>query len=148
MGVNTLLVGLLDRMFSFYPIGVGFVGMLPLRTSGFPLVSVLYGVFLGVMLLLVLRKHLCTNCYYYGKRCSTGWGKLSSLMFEKGSGDYGFGVKLAGVTWVLTTLIPIVGILATLILSFSVFRVGILMVFLFLTTINYFFIEKHVLNVR
>src|SRR5450759_3893107 len=45
-------------------------------------------VFLAVALLLVfvvLRKLVCTNCYYYDKWCATGWGKLSALMFKKGN---------------------------------------------------------------
>ena len=89
--------------------GIGFLGMFSLQIYGFPIVSIAYASFLVIMLLFVLRKHLCTNCYYYGKLCSTGWGKLA-LMFKKNSGNYEFGVKLAGITWMLATLIPIIGI--------------------------------------
>ncbi|MGC9058390.1 MAG: hypothetical protein ACP5IJ_00990 [Candidatus Nanoarchaeia archaeon] len=32
-------------------------------------------------------------------------------MFNKNSGNYQVGVKLAGITWMLATLIPIIGIL-------------------------------------
>ncbi len=95
---------------------VGYFVMSPLKISGFPLVSVTYVLFLYVMLVFVLRKHLCTHCYYYGKWCSTGWGKLSSLLFKEKSGDYELGVKLAGITWGIGTLLPIVlGILAIVI---------------------------------
>ncbi len=31
-----------------------------------------------------LIKNHCTNCYYYGKRCAFGQGKLSALFFKKG----------------------------------------------------------------
>jgi len=117
--------------------GIGFMGMLPLRIYGFPIISVLYALFLIIMLLLVLRKHLCTHCYYYGKLCSTGWGKLSVLMFGKNSGNYQLGVKLAGVTWILATAIPIVGIILALILEYSPSNLTFLILFILLTPVNF-----------
>ncbi len=63
---------LLQNIFYVVYFGIAFCGMLPAKAEGFPFVSVLYAVFLLVMLIFVMRKHLCTNCYYYGKRCGTG----------------------------------------------------------------------------
>lgn len=80
----------------------------PVRISGFPFLSVIYALFLITMLVFVLRKHLCTNCYYYGKWCSTGWGKLAALFFKKGSGNYNLGVKLAGFTWEIGVGLPLI----------------------------------------
>jgi len=111
--------------------------MLPLRIYGFPIISVLYALFLIIMLLFVLGKHLCTHCYYYGKLCSTGWGKLSALMFGKNSGNYQLGVKLAGVTWILVTAIPIVGIILALILEYSPSNLTFLILFILLTPVNF-----------
>ena len=71
-------------------------------------------IFLAVALLLVfvvLRKLVCTNCYYYGKWYATGWGKLSALMFKKGNMETfndSVGVKLAPVIYGLLTLVPLV----------------------------------------
>jgi hypothetical protein len=65
-----------QNIFLLVYFGIGFIGMLPLRIHGFPILSILYAFFLATMLLFVLRKHLCTHCYYYGKRCNTGWGEL------------------------------------------------------------------------
>ena len=76
----------------------GFLGMLPLTINGLPIVSIVYVLFAVIMLIFVLRKHLCTNCYYYGKWCHSGWGKLASLMFKKNSGSWKFGIKLARFT--------------------------------------------------
>jgi len=117
--------------------GIGFMGMLPLRIHGFPIISVLYALFLIIMLLLVLRKHLCAHCYYYGKLCSTGWGKLSVLMFGENSGNYQLGVKLAGVTWILVTAIPIVGIILALVLEYSPSNLTFLILFILLTPVNF-----------
>ncbi len=117
--------------------GIGLIGMLPLQILGFPIISALYALFLILMLLFVLRKHLCTHCYYYGKLCSTGWGKLSALMFKKKSGNYQLGVKLAGITWILATTIPIVGIILALFLDYSSSNLIFLILFILLSPVNF-----------
>ena len=121
---------------------LGIVGMWNLKLMKIPVISILYALFLIIMLIFVLRKHLCTNCYYYGKRCNTGWGKLAKMMFEKDSGHYKLGVKLAGITWGLATLIPIIGIITVLIFKFELYLLAILFLFILLTPIN-FTIHKH-----
>jgi hypothetical protein len=85
-----------QNLFFILYFGIGFLGMLSLQIASFPIVSFAYGLFLVLMLVFVLRKHLCTNCYYYGKMCSTGWGLLFALLFKKGSGNYMLGTRLAG----------------------------------------------------
>jgi len=73
-----------------------------------PIVAGVYLAFAVVMVFIVLRKLVCTNCYYYGKWCPIGWGKLSALFFRKGSIEKfstGIGVKLAPLTYGLLTLI-------------------------------------------
>jgi len=39
-----------------------------------------------------------------------GWGKLSSYVFKEKSGNYELGMKLAGLTWGLLTIVPIIAI--------------------------------------
>jgi len=56
-----------QNLFFLIYFGIGFAGMIQLKIRGIPAVSLLYAIFLLVMLVFVLRKHLCTNCYYYGK---------------------------------------------------------------------------------
>ena len=90
--------------------GFAAYGMSALRFAGLPIISILYLLFAIVMLGFVLRKHLCTHCYYYSKLCSTGWGKLSSRLFKEKSGNYELGMKLAGLTWGLLMIIPILAI--------------------------------------
>ena len=117
---------------------VAFAGMYALQIYGFPIVSVIYILFVVAMLLFVLRKHLCTNCYYYDKWCNNGWGKLSSLFFKKASGNYELGGKLAGPTWMLITIVPVIGMIAALALNwFSALTLALLVVFLVLTGINF-----------
>jgi len=87
--------------------GLAAYGMSALRFDGLPIISILYLLFAVIMLGFVLRKHLCTHCYYYNKLCGTGWGKLSSYLFKEKSGNYKLGMKLASLTWGLLTIIPI-----------------------------------------
>ncbi|RLI55425.1 MAG: hypothetical protein DRO93_11945 [Candidatus Thorarchaeota archaeon] len=126
-----------QNLFFLIYFGIGFIGLLPLKLFNIPIISLLYAIFLIVMLLFVLRKHLCTNCYYYGKRCSTGWGKLSSLMFKERSGNYESGIKLAGITWGLATLMPVIGIIISLILNFTIYELGLILLFISLTPVNF-----------
>ena len=68
--------------------GFAAYGMSALRFAGLPIISIIYLLFAIIMLGLILRKHLCTHCYYYNKLCGTGWGKLSSCLFKEKSGNY------------------------------------------------------------
>ncbi|OFV68046.1 MAG: conserved hypothetical protein, membrane [Candidatus Syntrophoarchaeum caldarius] len=90
--------------------GFAAYGMSALRFVGLPIISIIYLLFAFLMLGFVLRKHLCTHCYYYGKFCGTGWGKLSSCLFKEKSGNYELGMKMAGLTWGLLTIVPIIAI--------------------------------------
>jgi len=69
----------------------------------------LYVVFNFVMLVFVLRKHLCTNCDSFGEWCHCGWGKLAKFLgYKKNSGNKTIGGILAIVTWVVIMGLPII----------------------------------------
>jgi len=69
----------------------------------------LYIAFSFVMLVFVLRKHLCTNCDYFGKWCHCGWGKLSSFLhYKKNSGNKTLGGIMAMITWGIIMGLPII----------------------------------------
>ena len=42
--------------------------------------ALLYTITFFVMIYFVLRKVVCSNCYYYDGWCALGWGKLSIKM--------------------------------------------------------------------
>jgi hypothetical protein len=44
---------------------------------------VLYLLFIGTLEFLLIQGH-CVNCYYYGKTCAFGKGRISSIFFRKG----------------------------------------------------------------
>ncbi len=69
----------------------------------------------------VLRKS-CRNCYYYGKTCGLGKGRLCALLFARGDPQRFVDRK---VTWtdmvpdLLVVLLPLAGGIVSLILRFS-----------------------------
>jgi len=70
------------------------------------ILGIFYLLFALIMVGLVLRKYLCTNCYYYDKLCWLGWGKLSSFLYKRNSGNYKIGIILVYITWGMLFVIP------------------------------------------
>ena len=50
---------------------------------------------LVIVVQVLLKKHNCSGCYYYGKACHLGWGKLASWMYKQDSGNLQTGVRLS-----------------------------------------------------
>jgi len=101
-----------------------------------PLIAGIYLAFAVLMVFIVLRKLVCTNCYYYGKWCSIGWGKLSALFFKKGSIEKfstSAGVKLAPFTYGLLTLIPLVLIIISIYLEFTAVKLAVLVLLILIS---------------
>ena len=76
-----------------------------------PYIGLAYLIVAMSMVTVVMRKLVCTNCWYYGKWCSTGWGKLASLMFSKGDESKfrtSIGVRMAPAVYGLLALVPLV----------------------------------------
>lgn len=94
-----------------------------------PIVAWIYLPFAVVMVFGVLRWLVCTKCYYYGKWCPIGWGKLAALLFRKGNmEDFGksIGVKLAPMTYGLLTLVPLVCVVVSMTQDFAIPKVIVL----------------------
>lgn len=82
-----------------------------------------------LMVFVVLRRLVCVNCYYYGKRCPIGWGRLTALMFKQGSMDRfatSIGVKLAPMTYGVLSLIPIGFVIAAMVQGFEIAQAVVL----------------------
>lgn len=101
-----------------------------------PIIAWVYLVFAIVMVFIVLRWLVCTKCYYYGKWCPIGWGKLSALLFKRGNiedFDKSIGVRLAPMTYGLLTLVPLVCIVVSMIQDFAIPKVIVLVALLLLS---------------
>ncbi len=89
-------------------------------------------VFLYLLFILLLEfrllKHSCKYCYYYGKYCAFGKGKLCALFFKKG--DPGIFIQRK-ITWkslvpdFLVSLIPMISGIVLLIIKF---KLGLLLI--------------------
>lgn len=113
---------ILENVIFIAMIVLGFLLMYPISFKGIPVLSILYALFIAAMLLLVLGKHVCTNCYYYGKWCHCGCGKLAKASFSKNSGNHEFGCKLAILTWIILMLLPIIVKIILIVIGKSSFK--------------------------
>lgn len=105
---------------NFVSIAIYFIGAFIIYQIGIIWLS-LYIVFI-IGLEIRLMKQSCTHCYYYGKYCAFGKGKISSLLFGKGDPEK-FHQKQ--ITWkniipdLLVVIIPITAGIVLLILDFN-----------------------------
>ena len=84
--------------------------------------ALLYTITFFVMIYFVLRKVVCSNCYYYDGWCALGWGKLSIKMFKKGKvEDFAKspGLKFASAVYGLMMFIPTIAIIISIIYDFD-----------------------------
>lgn len=88
-----------------------------------------FGVYLAYILILeyrLLSRH-CVNCYYWGKICGFGKGRISSLFFRKGDASK-FCAK--AFTWkdmipdLLVAAVPLIVGIVYLIMSFSILQLA------------------------
>ncbi|MBM3130137.1 MAG: hypothetical protein FJ009_16120 [Chloroflexi bacterium] len=115
--------------FSIYAIGTFIL-------AGFGiLIAALYVLYcLGVEL--AILKGSCVHCYYYGKVCSFGRGKLCALFFKRGDPQ---NFLRRQISWkeilpdLLVALVPLLGGIALLIREFSWIVAGAMVVLVLLS---------------
>ena len=96
------------------------------------IIYILYIIGLEIRLL----RSSCVNCYYYGKACAFGKGKLSCLFFKKGDTNR---FKQDKITWkdiapdFLVSLIPIVAGVILLIIDFNWLLLSMVLIVIILT---------------
>jgi hypothetical protein len=49
-----------------------------------PALGIIYALYALYALTLVLPLSRCVNCFYYGRACNTGWGKVAAYLYGKG----------------------------------------------------------------
>jgi hypothetical protein len=101
-----------------------------------PIIAWMYLAFAFIMVGIVLRKLICTNCYYYDKWCHIGWGKLAASLFKKGdikNFDSSIGIKLAPITYGIISFIPVIFVIISIIQNFSVAKLIVLIMLLAIT---------------
>ena len=74
-----------------------------------------YIVYSLVVLTLVLPLSRCSSCFYHGRACNTGWGKVAAYLFPKGDEskfvrhyDYAIFIHLLWIIPLLASLLQLV----------------------------------------
>ncbi len=111
----------------------------------FPIIGLIYLIYGFSMVLVVMRILVCRNCYYYGKLCHTGWGKLSSLYCKQGEitrFGCGFSGKIIPIFYASMTFIPLIMGIISIAMKFSIFNLIILLIFFATAFLSSFSIRK------
>ncbi|MGD0035824.1 MAG: hypothetical protein ABSC53_00845 [Bacteroidota bacterium] len=120
---------------NFVSLGIYILGFLIVFRLGL-VFSFLYLLFILFFEYRLIRNH-CTSCFYWGKTCGFGKGRLSSWLFKKGDSSQ-FCMK--DFTWkdlipdLLISLIPFVIGIIILILKFDILLLSALLMLVLLTT--------------
>ena len=107
-------------------------------------ILILYLIYILALEYRLLSRH-CVNCFYWGKTCGFGKGKLSSCFFKKSAGSKFWQKEM---TWkelipdVLVSLIPFITGIILLIITFDYLILGTLVLLFFLTTRGNEFIRR------
>lgn len=107
--------------------------------------SILYLAYILILEYRLIRYH-CVNCYYWGKTCGFGKGRISSMFFKRGDLSR-FCAK--DMSWkdmipdLLVTLIPLVTGIVLLIIKFDGVLLLAILILIGLTTVGNGFIRGH-----
>jgi hypothetical protein len=98
------------------------------------IVAAVYLIVAVITVYFILRKLVCTNCYYYDKWCSFGWGKLAAALFKRGKNEEfheSIGMRLAPIVYGLLTVFPLIVVLIVLIGEFDYYKLAVLVILVF-----------------
>ena len=99
---------------------------------------ILYVLYIAWLEIRLLRRS-CVNCYYYGKVCAFGKGKVVCLFFKKGDTNK---FKQDKITWkdmvpdVMVSLIPVVAGIVLLVIDFNWLILSMMLLVLLLSSIG------------
>ncbi|MFX1511681.1 MAG: hypothetical protein ACFFCQ_03760 [Promethearchaeota archaeon] len=111
-----------------------------------PVLGILYLILCATTILIALKLR-CTYCYYYGKWCSFGFGKISKLLFKKGDPKEFRNSRNVTITAIFsfgTLLLPFLGGLILLITDFSILNLSVLVAYALIGVVPNFFIRGRV----
>jgi hypothetical protein len=125
---------LLSNLVSLGIYGIGFFILFKLGW----IYAIVYIFYILILEYRIIRYH-CTKCYYWGKVCGFGRGKVSAWLFKQGDNST---FCLTDMTWkdmipdILLSLIPIVIGIILLITGFDIILLSALMILVLLTTMG------------
>jgi hypothetical protein len=120
---------------NFVSIAIYVLGFLIISKTGW-IFAFIYLLYILILELRLIKNH-CTKCFYWGKTCGFGKGRLSAFLFKKGDSSK-FCSK--NMTWkdmipdILVSLIPLLTGIIVLIFNFDFILLFALLLLLILTT--------------
>jgi hypothetical protein len=105
--------------------------------------AVLYLVFILAFEYRLISNH-CVNCYYWGKTCGFGKGRLSSLFFKRGDPSKFCDKKMSWIDMIpdlLVSLVPLIIGIVLMIIKFDFTILFAAIILIVLTTIGNGFIR-------
>lgn len=124
----------LSNLVSILIYGSGFLIIFKLNW----IISILYLAYILILEFRLIRNH-CTICFYWGKTCGFGKGKISSWFFKKGDNSKFCSNQMSWKDMIpdlLVSLIPLIIGIVLLIIKFELFLLLALLFLVFLTTIG------------
>jgi len=111
------------------------IGIFILFQLGIPWV-IGYVIFILALEFRLISRH-CVDCYYYGKTCAFGKGRLSSVFFRKGNPEKFVGMTITWKDMVPDFLVFIIPVLAGLLLLVREFSLTILILIIVLILLGF-----------
>jgi len=121
---------------NFISVLIYFIGIIIVLQIGL-IWMIIYIIYIIILEISLLKKN-CVYCYYYGKRCAFGKGKLASFLFKKGDLKK---LPKRQITWkdilpdFLVSVIPILLGIILLILNFNWILIILIIILFFLAFI-------------
>ncbi|RPH33753.1 MAG: hypothetical protein EHM93_03705 [Bacteroidales bacterium] len=128
-----------SNLLSLLIYGLGFAILLLINT----LLASIYLAFVLSLEIRIIRNH-CINCYYYGKTCGFGKGRISALLFKKGDSSRFCTMKITWKDMIPDMLVVIIPLIVGIILLIKDFDYKILIaiaLLLFLATMGNGFVR-------
>jgi hypothetical protein len=108
-----------------------------------PVLGILF-LLLTVSTIIVSMRLRCTHCYYLGKYCNFGLGKLAAIIFKKGDPKEFENPRKVISTAILsfgTMLLPVIAGIWLVLFDFSLVNLGLLLVYIFFGILPNFFVR-------
>jgi len=136
-----------EKKFENFPLSIVFITNffnLILYVSGFFIIirigltfSILYLLFILISEYRIIRFH-CIDCFYWGKRCGFGKGRISSLFFKKGEESKFCGKQMTWKDIIPDLLVPLVPLVVGVVLLFMEFDFVLVLLIMSLVILSTF----------
>lgn len=119
---------------SLVSIAIYLIGAFIIYQVGF-IWLILYLAFIGALEFRLLKGH-CVNCYYYGKTCAFGKGRISSIFFKKGDEKKFCNISITWKDMVADFMVSLIPLIIGIILLIRKFNwvMLLLLIMLFILT--------------